>query len=140
MANDPRASASYSEVRPERLRRMLAYMLDGNEFFSPYRARPISRYHNDHLIILNLAGQEYLLDFEPEESRSKLFGSNSNWRGPIWLPVNFPILLALKQYHLYDVDAFQVECPTRSGKMMNLSQGPMPDSRGRYKTEPHEDN
>jgi hypothetical protein len=109
-------------VRPDQLRRMLAYMLDENEFLSPYGVRAISRYHKEHPLILNLAGQEYRLDYEPGESRTNLFGGNSNWRGPIWLPVNFLILLALKQYHLYYGDAFQLECPTGSGKMMNLDQ------------------
>jgi hypothetical protein len=109
-------------VRPDQLRRMLAYMLDEEEFLSPYGVRAVSRYHKDHPLILNLAGQEYRLDYEPGESRTNLFGGNSNWRGPIWIPMNFLILMALKQYYLYYGDAFQVECPTRSGKMMNLDQ------------------
>jgi len=109
-------------VRPDQLRRMLAYMLDENEFLSPYGVRAVSRYHKDHPLILNLAGQEYRLDYEPGESRTNLFGGNSNWRGPIWIPMNFLILMALKQYHLYYGDSFQVECPTGSGKMMNLDQ------------------
>ena len=80
-------------VRPDQLRRMLAYMLDENEFLSPYGVRAVSRYHRDHPLVLNLAGQEYRLDYEPGESRTNLFGGNSNWRGPIWMPVNFLILL-----------------------------------------------
>jgi hypothetical protein len=109
-------------VRPDQLRRMLAYMLDENEFLSPYGVRSVSRYHQDHPLILNLHGQEYRLDYEPGESQTNLFGGNSNWRGPIWLPVNFIILLALKQYHLYYGDNFQVELPTGSGKLKNLDQ------------------
>ena len=109
-------------VRPDQLRRMLAYMLDENEFLSPYGVRAVSRYHRDHPLVLNLDGQEYRLDYEPGESRSNLFGGNSNWRGPIWMPVNFLILHALKQYHLYYGDKFQVECPTGSGNMKNLDQ------------------
>ena len=109
-------------VRPDQLRRMLAYMLDENEFLSPYGVRAVSRYHRDHPLVLNLDGQEYRLDYEPGESRSNLFGGNSNWRGPIWMPVNFLILHALKQYHLYYGDTFQVECPTGSGNMKNLAQ------------------
>jgi hypothetical protein len=70
-------------VRPDQLRRMLAYMLDENEFLSPYGVRAVSRYHRDHPLILNLDGQEYRLDYEPGESGTNLFGGNSNWRGPI---------------------------------------------------------
>ena len=109
-------------VRPDQLRRMLGYMLDENEFLSPYGVRAVSRYHRDHPLVLNLAGQEYRLDYEPGESRTNLFGGNSNWRGPIWMPVNFLILHALKQYHLYYGDTFKVECPTGSGNMKNLGQ------------------
>jgi hypothetical protein len=109
-------------VRPDQLRRMLTYMLDENEFFSPFGVRAVSRYHKDHPLILNLDGQESRLDYEPGESITNIFGGNSNWRGPIWMPVNFLIIFALQQYHLYYGDAFQVECPTGSGKMMNLKQ------------------
>ena len=103
-------------VRPDQLRRMLAYMLDENEFLSPYGVRSVSRYHLEHPLVLNLDGQEYRLDYEPGESTTDLFGGNSNWRGPIWMPVNFLIMLALQQYHLYYGDDFQVECPTGSGQ------------------------
>jgi hypothetical protein len=109
-------------VRPDQLRRMLAYMLDENEFLSPYGVRAVSRIHQDQPLILQLDGQEYRLDYEPGESQTNLFGGNSNWRGPIWLPVNFLILFALRQYHLYYGDDFQVECPTGSGRRMNLNQ------------------
>jgi len=109
-------------VRNHQLRRMLAHMLDENEFFSPYGVRAVSRYHKDHPVILNLAGQEYRLDYEPGESITDIYGGNSNWRGPIWMPMNVLIVLALKQYHLYYGDSFQVQCPTGSGKMQNLEQ------------------
>jgi hypothetical protein len=109
-------------VREDQLRRMLAYMLDENEFFSPHGVRAVSRYHKDHPLILNLGGQEYRLDYEPGESRTNLFGGNSNWRGPIWMPVNFLILLALREYHKYYGDAFQVECPTGSGQLKTLEE------------------
>jgi hypothetical protein len=109
-------------VRPEQLKRMLAYMLDEGEFLSPYGIRSVSRFHKDHPLILNLEGQEYRLDYEPGESLTGLFGGNSNWRGPIWFPVNLLILLALKEYHLYFGDDFRVECPTGSGKLMNLDE------------------
>jgi hypothetical protein len=109
-------------VRTDQLRRMLAYMLDEDEFLSPYGVRSVSRYHQDHPLVLNLAGQEHRLDYEPGESTTTLFGGNSNWRGPIWLPVNALILLALKQYHLYYGETFRVECPTGSGQMKTLDQ------------------
>ena len=109
-------------VRPDQLRRMLGYMLDENEFFSPYGVRAVSRYHLDHPLILNLEGKEYRLDYEPGESTTDLFGGNSNWRGPIWMPVNVLILLSLQEYHCHYGDSFQVECPTGSGQMKNLQQ------------------
>jgi hypothetical protein len=109
-------------VRTDQLRRMLTHMLDENEFFSPYGVRAVSRYHKDHPMILNLDGQEYRLDYEPGESITNIYGGNSNWRGPIWMPMNVLILQALKQYHLYYGDSFQVECPTGSGKMNTLLQ------------------
>jgi hypothetical protein len=97
-------------------------MLDDNEFLSPYGVRSVSRYHRDHPLVLNLDGQEYRLDYEPGESTTTLFGGNSNWRGPIWMPVNVLILHALRQYHLYYGDTFRVECPTGSGEMKTLEQ------------------
>ena len=83
-------------VRPDQLRRMLSVMLDEDEFLSPYGVRSVSRYHKDHPLVLQLDGQEYRLDYEPGESQTDLFGGNSNWRGPIWMPVNFLILMALR--------------------------------------------
>ncbi|MBS0190370.1 MAG: glucosidase [Phycisphaerales bacterium] len=109
-------------VREDQLRRMLAYMLDENEFLSPYGVRAVSRYHLEHPLVLHLDGQEYRLDYEPGESRTDLFGGNSNWRGPIWIPVNYMILVALKEYHKYYGDGFKVECPTGSGQLMTLDQ------------------
>lgn len=109
-------------VRPDQLRRMLTHMLDEHEFFSPYGVRTVSRYHKDHPVILKLGGQESRLDYEPGESMTNIFGGSSNGRGPIWMPVNFLILFALQRYHLYCGDAFQMECPTGSGKMKNLER------------------
>ena len=80
------------------------------------------RYHLDHPFVLKLDGQEYRLDYEPGESTTDLFGGNSNWRGPIWLPVNFLIIQALREYHRYYGNSFQVECPTGSGEMKTLEQ------------------
>jgi hypothetical protein len=107
-------------VNPERLRRILARMLDENEFFSPYGIRSLSKFHQDHPYIFSVNGQEYRVDYLPAESDSGMFGGNSNWRGPIWFPVNALIYRALLNYHLYYGDSFKVECPTGSGQWLNL--------------------
>jgi hypothetical protein len=109
-------------VRTDQLRRMLAYMLDEREFLSPYGIRAVSKYHQDHPLVLKLDGAEHRLDYEPGESVTDLFGGNSNWRGPIWFPVNFLIIQALREYHRYYGSSFQVECPTGSGQMKTLEQ------------------
>jgi len=109
-------------VRTDQLRRMLAYMLDEKEFLSPYGVRSVSRYHLEHPLVLQLDGQEHRLDYEPGESTTNLFGGNSNWRGPIWFPVNFLIIQALREYHRYYGNSFQVECPTGSGQMKTLEE------------------
>jgi len=110
-----------SIVHPSRLRRVLATMLDENEFLAPHGIRGISRYHKDHPFILQADGQEYRVAYDPAESTTGTFGGNSNWRGPIWFPVNYLMLESLQRYHHYFGDEFQVECPTGSGVMMNLS-------------------
>jgi hypothetical protein len=102
------------------LRRILAKMLDENEFLSPCGIRALSRYHAKHPYVLNIGGQEYRVDYLPAESNTGMFGGNSNWRGPVWLPVNVLIIRALTEFYLYYGDDFKVECPTGSGKMMNL--------------------
>jgi len=109
-------------VREDQLRRLLAYMLDESEFLSPYGVRAVSRYHLDHPLVLRLGTEQYVLDYEPGESSTDLFGGNSNWRGPVWFPVNHLILLALRQYHRYYGDAFKIECPTGSGHRMTLAE------------------
>jgi hypothetical protein len=105
-----------------KLRRVLAKMLDEREFLSPYGIRSLSRYHADHPYIFDSGGQEYRVSYLPAESDSGMFGGNSNWRGPIWMPVNGLIIRALIQYYLYYGDAFTVECPTGSGRQMTLFQ------------------
>jgi hypothetical protein len=107
-------------VNPQRLRRILARMLDENEFLSPCGIRALSRYHAEHPYVFHVNGAEYRVDYLPAESNTGMFGGNSNWRGPIWMPVNGLIVRALLQFHLYYGDNFQVECPTGSGKLMNL--------------------
>jgi len=109
-------------VNQGRLRRILTRMLDENEFLSPYGIRALSRYHLEHPYIFHVHGEEYRVQYLPAESDSGLFGGNSNWRGPIWMPVNALIIRALLQYYLYYGDNFIIECPTGSGRMMNLFQ------------------
>jgi hypothetical protein len=105
-----------------RLRRVLARMLDESEFFSPYGIRSLSRYHLEQPFVFRVSGQEYRVGYLPAESDSGMFGGNSNWRGPIWMPVNGLIIRALLQYYTYYGDDFTVECPTGSGQRMNLYQ------------------
>jgi hypothetical protein len=105
-----------------RLRRVLARMLDENEFLSQYGIRALSRHHADHPFVFNVGGQEFRVPYLPGESDSGMFGGNSNWRGPIWMPVNGLIIRALLQYYTYYGDDFTVECPTGSGRKMNLYQ------------------
>jgi hypothetical protein len=107
-------------VNPERLRRILTKMLDEDEFLSPYGIRSLSKFHEQHPYVFHVHGQEYRVDYLPAESNTGMFGGNSNWRGPVWMPVNALIIRALLNFYLYYGDNFTIECPTGSGKMMNL--------------------
>jgi hypothetical protein len=107
-------------VNPERLRRILTRMLDENEFLGPYGIRSLSRFHEQHPYVFHVKDKEYRVDYLPAESNTGMFGGNSNWRGPIWMPVNALIIRSLQQFYLYYGDTFQIECPTGSGKLMNL--------------------
>jgi hypothetical protein len=111
-----------SVLNEERLRRILHKMLDENEFLSEFGIRSLSRYHADHPYVIHAGGQEYSVSYLPAESDTGTFGGNSNWRGPIWMPVNALILRALVQLYAYYGDDFTVECPTGSGQQMNLYQ------------------
>jgi mannosylglycerate hydrolase MGH1-like protein/glycosyl hydrolase family 63 len=115
-----RDRALASILSETRLRRVLARMLDENEFLSPYGIRSLSRYHAGHPYVLNVQGQPYGVSYLPAESDSGMFGGNSNWRGPIWMPVNGLIIRALLHYYSYYGDKFTVECPTGSGRHMTL--------------------
>jgi hypothetical protein len=119
---EEKESRLLSIVSPERLRRMATRMLDEAEFLSPYGLRALSRYHREHPLELVLDGQVDCLDYEPGESTSGLFGGNSNWRGPVWMPVNYVLIQALRRYHPYVGDGFTVECPTGSGVQHTLAQ------------------
>jgi hypothetical protein len=107
-------------VNPERLRRILSRMLDEKEFLSPYGIRALSRYHAEHPYIFNVNGQEYRVNYLPAESDTGMFGGNSNWRGPIWMPVNALLIRALLSFYGYYGNDFKIECPTGSGNLMNL--------------------
>jgi len=143
--------------RRERLERVLRYVLDESEFLSPYGIRSVSKVHQQRPYVLEAGGQEYRVDYVPGESNTGLFGGNSNWRGPIWFPLNYLLIEALERYHHFYGDSLRVECPVGSGKMLTLAevarelQGRLariflPDAAGRrpchgddrrYATDPH---
>jgi hypothetical protein len=141
----------------ERLARVLRYVLDETEFLSPYGIRSVSRVHKEHPFVFRHDGQEFRVDYDPAEGTSGLFGGNSNWRGPIWFPMNYLLIEALERYdHFYGKD-FTVECPVGSGRMLTLAQTaqelslrlsrifvpddtgnrPCHDGDARYATDPH---
>ncbi|MBG1239687.1 MGH1-like glycoside hydrolase domain-containing protein [Nostoc sp. NZL] len=107
---------------PDKLRRILEKMLDATEFFSPYGIRSVSKVHESHPYVLTVDGQQYRVDYEPAESSTAMFGGNSNWRGPIWFPINYLLLESLQKFYRYFGDDFKVECPTGSGQMMTLKE------------------
>ncbi len=124
-----------------RLERVLRYVFDESEFLSPHGVRSLSRVYRDAPFTVGIAGETYRVEYEPGESRTWIFGGNSNWRGPVWFPINYILIEALQRYHLYYGDSFMMEFPTGSGKRMNLEQIAralagrliglfMPDSKG----------
>jgi hypothetical protein len=104
----------------ERLERMLRYMLDEREFLAPGGIRSLSQIHREQPYVFKVEGREHRVDYVPAESNSGLFGGNSNWRGPIWFPMNYLLVEALERYHRFYGDSFKVECPTGSGRLLNL--------------------
>jgi Mannosylglycerate hydrolase MGH1-like glycoside hydrolase domain len=106
----------------ERLERVLKYLLDEKEFFSPHGIRSLSAIHREHPFGLKLGGQDLSVRYVPGEAGNDLFGGNSNWRGPIWFPMNYLLIEALERYHLFYGDTLKVECPTGSGRMMTLGE------------------
>ena len=141
----------------DRLERVLRYLLDENEFLSPCGIRSLSRIHARQPFVLTVEGREYRVGYEPGESASGVFGGNSNWRGPVWFPLNYLLIEALERYHHFYGDNLRVECPTGSGHLMNLQQVAqelnrrlarifLPDEKGRrpchgpderFATDPH---
>lgn len=109
-------------VKPEQLRRLLGYMLDENEFLSPYGLRSVSKIYDRHPFMADVLGYHLQLNYAPGESTDNLFGGNSNWRGPIWFSLNYLVIESLLLFHRYFQDDFKVECPTGSGQMMTLGE------------------
>jgi hypothetical protein len=109
-------------VRGHRMKLLLRRMLDPDEFLSPYGVRALSRYHLEHPYLLEMDGVRHEVRYEPAESRSGLFGGNSNWRGPVWFPINYLLIEALQKFHHYYGDEFLVESPARSGRKVTLGQ------------------
>jgi hypothetical protein len=107
-------------VDTDKLRKILSKMLDENEFLGPHGIRSISKFHEKNPYVLQVGGQEFRVDYLPAESNTGMFGGNSNWRGPMWMPINIMLIRALQQFYLYYGDGFKVECPTGSGNLMNL--------------------
>jgi len=109
-----------SPLTREKLTRILGYVLDEREFLSPHGIRSLSRYHEEHPFVVHVAGQEYRVDYLPAESNTGMFGGNSNWRGPVWMPVNVLLIRGLLNFYTFYGDDFTVECPTGSGNRMTL--------------------
>jgi hypothetical protein len=106
----------------DRLLRVLRYLLDEGEFLSPFGVRSLSRAYAETPFAFSLAGSTYTVRYVPGESDSALFGGNSNWRGPVWFPVNYLLIEALERYHHFYGDSLKVECPTGSGRLLTLAQ------------------
>jgi hypothetical protein len=106
----------------ERLESVLRYMLDEDEFLSPYGIRSLSKVHHEHPYSVVFGGETFTIDYQPAESQTGMFGGNSNWRGPIWFPINYLIIESLRKFHSYYGDTCRVECPTGSGNVMTLDQ------------------
>ena len=117
---DGRSRHLLSLVSGERLQRILRYMLDESEFLSPHGIRALSRYHREHPYVLEVNGREHRVDYEPAESSTGLFGGNSNWRGPVWFPMNFLLIEALQRFDHFYRGELKVECPQGSGQMLTL--------------------
>jgi hypothetical protein len=109
-------------VDPDRLRRVLVEVLDETGMLSPYGIRSLSRRHLGEPFGVEVDGAEFTVGYEPAESRTGLYGGNSNWRGPVWLPINYLIVEGLQRYHLYLGESFTVECPTGSGRQLTLGE------------------
>jgi hypothetical protein len=110
----------FSLVNRQRLKQICRYLLDESEFLSPHGIRAVSQHHRDNPYVLDVGGMEHRVDYEPAESSTGLFGGNSNWRGPVWFPVNYLIIESLQKFHFYLGDTYKVELPYGSGQMKSL--------------------
>ena len=117
-----RRAETLALVGPNKLRRILMRMLDENEFLSPYGIRSLSKAHDDNPVHLDFYGEMLEVSYQPGDSQTRLFGGNSNWRGPIWFPLNYLMIESLQRFHHYLGDSFTVEYPTGSGREMNLAE------------------
>ena len=111
-----------SVLDEHKLRSVLGYLLDPDEFLSRFGIRSLSKYHEAHPFAVNIGGMDFTISYEPGESETGMFGGNSNWRGPIWFPLNYLIIEALREYHSYYGDDLTVEFPTGSGNQANLRE------------------
>jgi Glycosyl hydrolase family 63 C-terminal domain len=109
-------------TRGHRMKCLLRRMLDPEEFLSDYGVRSVSKFHKVHPYVLTVRGEDKVVSYEPAESQTNLFGGNSNWRGPVWFPINYLLIESLQQFHHYYGDDFKVECPTRSGNFLTLKE------------------
>ena len=109
-------------TRGHRMKCLLRRMLDPNEFLSDYGVRSLSKFHQEHPYVLDVRGEQKVVNYEPAESQTDLFGGNSNWRGPVWFPINYLLIESLQKFHHYYGDDFKVECPTGSGQFVTLDQ------------------
>jgi hypothetical protein len=109
-------------TRGHRMKCLLRRMLDPAEFLSDYGVRSMSKYHQDHPYVLTVRGEQRIVNYEPAESQTGIFGGNSNWRGPVWFPINYLLIESLQQFHHYYGDDFKVECPTGSGRFIHLKE------------------
>ncbi|PYL28970.1 MAG: glucosidase, partial [Verrucomicrobia bacterium] len=109
-------------TRGHRMKCLLRRMLDPEEFLSDYGVRSLSKFHQAHPYSITIRGEEKIVSYEPAESQTGIFGGNSNWRGPVWFPINYLLIESLQQFHHYYGDDFKVECPTGSGQFMHLKE------------------
>jgi hypothetical protein len=121
--NDENAVHLLTVTPRKRLEKILRYMFDEEEFLSPHGIRSVSKFHDQHPYTYTVNGNVYSVDYEPGEGKTGMFGGNSNWRGPVWMPINFMIIKALETYDHFYGESFKVEFPTRSGNWVTLGEG-----------------
>jgi Glycosyl hydrolase family 63 C-terminal domain len=121
-APNPQGYRLLSLLRRHRLNSVLARMLDETEFLSDFGVRSLSKYHEQHPYVFRRGDETFSVEYTPGEGTTRIYGGNSNWRGPVWMPINYLIVHALHRFHQFHGDAFQIECPTGSGKLLTLEE------------------